>query len=274
MLYLTDGSAKEENKDGVWWKGAFYDNDGNEVIAETEDELDAKLKILDKENSKRLEEEIKMEDARMKELEPKIKKVKLESIIMDDEVRLRDINCHRTREMSCAMRRYGEDKWQKNWNGIPIMTESNHLWSGFHTITAAKSAFGKDHEIEVAVEGKTKRDAYLLITGTNATHGFNREEDDEITAVKKWLQHPELQLWTNAHIARKCNVDEDFVYGINDELMKFEIGYTRPTKLKYIDYLRREMWIETDKRKVEAEKKAKKAEEKARRPQHQYTLEF
>ena len=63
----------------------------------------------------------------------------------------------------------------------PRMTESGHLYSGFHTVTAAMREFGWEYQIDVIKEGKDWREAYFRATGMNGTHGrrrTNAEKED------------------------------------------------------------------------------------------------
>ena len=92
------------------------------------------------------------------------------------------------------------------------MTESRHLYSGFHTVTAAMREFGREYEINVIQEGKDWREAYFLATRMNATHGRRRRTNAEKElAVRRWLEDDEMCQWTDGHIAKECLVSAPFV---------------------------------------------------------------
>ena len=146
---------------------------------------------------------------------------------------------------------YGETEWQKQWLGLPKITKDDYLWSGFHTIEAAIRAFGDDHVIEFSVEGENRDEALLLATGENAKRGRKPKQAEKRIAVHRWLTHPEGKLWTNAHIASKCNVGDDLVKTVLDELTLvkdadiYDPNYERPTRLKYINKHGQEAFIDT-----------------------------
>ena len=146
---------------------------------------------------------------------------------------------------------YGETEWQKQWLGLPKITQDDYLWSGFHTIEAAIRAFGDDHVIEFSVEGENRDEALLLATGENAKRGRKPKQAEKRIAVHRWLTHPEGKLWTNAHIASKCNVGDDLVKTVLDELSLvsdaelYDPNYERPTRLKYINKHGQEAFIDT-----------------------------
>ena len=131
---------------------------------------------------------------------------------------------------------YGETEWQQQWIGLPKITKDDYLWSGFHTVEAAYRAFGGDHVIEFTVQGENRNEALLLATGENAKRGRKPTQAEKRVAVHRWLTHPEGKLWTNAHIASKCNVGDDLVKTVFNELSLvndadiYDPNYERPTR--------------------------------------------
>ena len=97
--------------------------------------------------------------------------VPIYDIVIDSHINTRELDEDVIEEYREAMREYGKEHWQSFWNESPRMTESNHLYSGFHTVTAAMREFGQEYEISVVQEGKDWREAYFLATRMN---GYSR----------------------------------------------------------------------------------------------------
>ena len=126
----------------------------------------------------------------------------------------------------------------------PRMTESGHLYSGFHTVTAAMREFGREYEINVIQEGKDWREAYFRATRMNATHGRRRTNAEKELAVRRWLEDDEMCQWTDGHIAKECLVSAPFVSKVARSL---ETISSRPTKRKFVDSDGEIQWQETKK---------------------------
>ena len=137
--------------------------------------------------------------------------VPIYDIVIDSHINTRELDEDVIEEYREAMREYGKEHWQGFWNESPRMTESNHLYSGFHTVTAAMHEFGQEYEISIVREGKDWREAYFLATRMNGTHGRRRTNAEKEEAVKRWLEDEEMCQWTDGHIARECLVSAPFV---------------------------------------------------------------
>ena len=130
--------------------------------------------------------------------------------------------------------------WQDHWNELPRITESNHLWSGFHTVTAASEVFSGG-EIRCVVEGENYRDAFFLATRTNAQHGRRRTNAEKQTSVDRWLNDAEMNQWTDGYIAKMCQVSPNTVAN-RRSLEKFS---SQPTKRKFINAKGDIEWMHT-----------------------------
>lgn len=175
----------------------------------------------------------------------KLQRFILDDILIDSRINTREIDEKTVAEYQADMLEYGEDTWQSRWKGIPKVTSAGQLWSGFHTLAAARQAFGPQHEIECEVEGDTYHDAFLLATGENADHGRRRTSQEKQEAVERWLRDADGKLWTNNHIAKRCKVSRTVVDNVLRALKAREPGYERPTTLKYINRYGKEAWMET-----------------------------
>ena len=164
---------------------------------------------------------------------------------------LPQLNDDIVKEYREVMSDYGKDDWQDEWLEYPKVTVDKHLWSGFHTIAAARLEFGDDHEVEFEVEGKTRDDALLLATKENAKRGRKRTNEEKRIAVLRWLQHPKGKIWANSHIATQCNVSSQLVgeilknLTINNESEIYDAKYKRPSQLKYINKYGKQALMET-----------------------------
>ena len=107
-----------------------------------------------------------------------------EVAILSD-VNIRELDADYVSELMQVQIEYGESHWQTHWKEKPKINQDGVLFSGFHTITAAKRNFGNDHEVSFqVVEG----DPYLLAACENAAHGKRRTNADKRAAVLRWLQ--------------------------------------------------------------------------------------
>ena len=150
--------------------------------------------------------------------QPQFLSLAISEITLDDTINTRPINYEIAAEYREAMLAYGVDSWQDHWNELPRITASKHLFSGFHTVTAVKVAFGADHILRCAVEGETYRDAFFLATGTNAQHGRRRSNAEKFESVLRWLVDEKEREWTNGHIAAQCQVTPQYVGRISKDL--------------------------------------------------------
>ncbi len=161
------------------------------------------------------------------------------------DVNIRELDTDYVSELMHAQFEYGESHWQTHWKEKPKINQDGILFSGFHTITAAKRNFGNDHEVSFqVVEG----DPYLLAACENAVHGKRRTNADKRAAVLRWLQDDEGRQWTGSHIAKQCHVSDSLVNSVDVSLQENGSDtYERPTKRKYIDKHGTVTWMETAK---------------------------
>ena len=161
------------------------------------------------------------------------------------DVNIRELDTDYVSELMQAQFEYGESHWQTHWKEKPKINQDGILFSGFHTITAAKRNFGNDHEVSFQiVEG----DPYLLAACENAVHGKRRTSADKRAAVLRWLQNDEGRQWTDSHIAKQCYVSDFLVNSVDVSLQENGSDtYDRPTKRKYIDKHGNVTWMETAK---------------------------
>ena len=180
----------------------------------------------------------------MKMLDQSTVTVPIYDIVIDSHINTRELDEAVIEEYRESMREYGESNWQSFWNESPRMTESGHLYSGFHTVTAAMREFGREYEINVIQEGKDWREAYFRATRMNATHGRRRTNAEKELAVRRWLEDDEMCQWTDGHIAKECLVSAPFVSKVARSL---ETISSRPTKRKFVDSDGEIQWQETKK---------------------------
>ena len=180
----------------------------------------------------------------MKMLDQSTVTVPIYDIVIDPHINTRELDEDVIEEYREAMREYGKSDWQIFWNESPRMTESRHLYSGFHTVTAAMREFGREYEINVIQEGKDWREAYFRATRMNATHGRRRTNAEKELAVRRWLEDDEMCQWTDGHIAKECLVSAPFVSKVARSL---ETISSRPTKRKFVDSDGEIQWQETKK---------------------------
>ena len=165
-------------------------------------------------------------------------------VSIDPKISLRGIDADHVQDLMHAQLEYGESEWQDRWHGSLIITEDGHVVDGHHTLEAAMENFGKDHVVRFQVQGKTFRDAFFLATGTNASHGKRRTNEEKRSAVLRWLEDDKAKQWTDSYIAKQCNVSHSTVLRISEHLVQ-STSYTRPTRRKYRNGSGEEVWIET-----------------------------
>lgn len=171
--------------------------------------------------------------------QPLIVILRINEIILDPKINTRDVDSDIVVEYKDAISGYG-DTWQDHWNELPRITESNHLWSGFHTINAARLVFGDRGKIKCVIEGKNERDAYFLATKTNTQHGRRRTNAEKEIAVLRWLEDEEMCQWTDGHIADQCRVSGRFV-----GKCRLRTVQSQPAKRKFINAKGEIEWMHT-----------------------------
>ena len=192
--------------------------------------------------------------------------VPIYDIVIDSHINTRELDEDVIEEYREAIREYGKKHWQGFWNESPRMTESGHLYSGFHTVTAAMREFGREYEISVVREGKDWREAYFLATRMNATHGRRRTNAEKEEAVKRWLEDEEMCQWTDGHIARECLVSAPFV----SKRRRLETISSQPTKRKFVDSDGEIQWKETEQIGAEQTKAAQETESESETEGYEY----
>lgn len=189
---------------------------------------------------------------------------RIKDINIDLNINTRPLDPGVIEEYAESMEGYGVDKWQSAWKEMPKITHNLDLFSGFHTVHAAMQAFGEEHEITFDVEGNTLRDAFFLATEQNAQHGRRRGNAEKRNVVLRWLLDDEMKEWTDGYIAEQCQVSQNFVTSVSNQLksdlsgtdlptLVFSDGkrksiteYHRPSKRKFMGK-GGVQWIETDK---------------------------
>ena len=171
--------------------------------------------------------------------QPLIVTLRINEIILDPKINTRDVDSDIVVEYKDAISGYG-NTWQDHWNELPRITESNHLWSGFHTINAARLVFGDRGKVKCVIEGKNERDAYFLATKTNTQHGRRRTNAEKEIAVLRWLEDEEMCQWTDGHIADQCRVSGRFV-----GKCRLRTVQSQPTKRKFINAKGEIEWMHT-----------------------------
>lgn len=101
---------------------------------------------------------------------------------------------------------------------VTVFYDGANYWlaDGFHRVTAAKQT--DETEILADVKQGTQRDAKLFSFSANAAHGLRRTNSDKRRAVEAMLNDNEWSQWSNAEIARRCNVSHTMVNNIRSEL--------------------------------------------------------
>ena len=164
---------------------------------------------------------------------------KIGEIILDPKINTREVARDVVTDYKEAMQGYGA-KWQDHWNELPRITETNHLWSGFHTICAAIEIFGERTTVKCHIEGENERDAYFLATRANAQHGRRRTNLEKQTSVDRWLNDEEMNQWTDGYIAKLCRVTQPFVSN-----RRLKSIMSQPTKRKFINAKGDIEWMHT-----------------------------
>ena len=142
----------------------------------------------------------------------------ISSIEINLSINTRPISQQLVEEYADDMKGYGEDEWQDKWGERPKITANYHLWAGFHTLLAAKAAFGEGHMVTFYMEGKTLDDAFFNACKENERHGRRRSNIEKRVAVFRWLLHPKKKVYTDGFIADACKVSQNFVSNLCKEL--------------------------------------------------------
>lgn len=115
----------------------------------------------------------------------------------------------------------------RQWGDFPpvvLYHDGADYWlaDGFHRVAAWKRAgnvmLGAT-KIPADVRSGTRRDAILHAAGANANHGLRRTNADKRRAVEVMLRDEEWAQWSDAEIARRCNVSPMTVGRIRSELI-------------------------------------------------------
>ena len=167
--------------------------------------------------------------------------IKIDTIIIDEEINTRRIDRNLVLEYQDSIKEYGEN-WQDYWKELPRISESRHLWSGFHTVAASLGEFGADTTIRVVVEGETYRDAFFLATRSNHMHGRRRTTAEKENAVLRWLNDEDMNQWTDGYIAKMCQVDQKTVGNFRTH---YGVVLSQPTKRKFISRNNQIEWMDT-----------------------------
>lgn len=179
----------------------------------------------------------------------RIQPVPIDYIYLDPAINTRPIWPGLVEEYEEAMLAYAEesdnpDHWQKEWREFPKVVSTGYCFGGFHTLTAAKKAFGSI-EVRVQVYHGTRKDAFLMATGENYSHGKRRTREELRASVRRWLEDEDGKTWANRHIAEKCHTSRTTVARIEESLAQDD-SYTRPTRRRMLRD-GQEVWIETEK---------------------------
>ena len=166
---------------------------------------------------------------------------KIGEIILDPNINTREVDRDVVTDYKEAMQGYGAS-WQDSWNELPRITESNHLWSGFHTICAAIEIFGPQSTVKCRIEGENERDAYFLATRANHMHGRRRTNAEKEAAVLRWIEDEEMCQWTDGYIAKMCHVSDVLVGKIRERTPNIR---SQPTKRKFINAKGEIEWMHT-----------------------------
>ena len=113
---------------------------------------------------------------------------------------------------------------------VTVFFDSVHYYlsDGFHRYHATRRA--EKVSIDCEIIPGTFRDAQLYSFGVNSKHGLRRSIDDRRQAVRCMLEDFEWSQWSNAEIARRCNVSTSFVSKMREEMgiKKDKVKYTAP----------------------------------------------
>ena len=177
--------------------------------------------------------------------------VMIDYIYTDPTINTRPIDQNLVEEYAESMIQYAAesddpDHWQRQWRDRPKIVASGYLFGGFHTVAAAKLAFGKGTTIGVRVYRGSRHNAYLMATGENYEHGRRRTREEVHNNIKRWLLDEEGKTWANRHIAEMCKTSHMTVSRVEDALAQDDSNYTRPDRRRMLRD-GQEVWIDTEK---------------------------
>mgnify|MGYP001019214325 CR=1 FL=1 len=107
----------------------------------------------------------------------------------------------------------------KVFKPVKTVFDGTDYWlsDGFHRVLAAKKVEGKTTILADVRQG-TLRDAVLASLGANSDHGLQRSDDDKRQVVMRMLEDAEWVKWSNAEIARQCDVSAGLVARLRDSI--------------------------------------------------------
>lgn len=142
-----------------------------------------------------------------------IRNIPLERIKLDPLAQPRDhINADKVGEYAEAMM-LGD-----TFPPLVVFQEGDDYWlaDGFHRLHAALGCEFPNYPCEI--HRGCLRDAILYSVGANAQHGYPRSNQDKRRSVRRLLNDPEWQRWSDREIARQCRVDHRFVGKLRGEM--------------------------------------------------------
>ena len=131
---------------------------------------------------------------------------------MDTQLKLSDIKLNKQTQSRTAINQDVVNEYCEamlNDAAFPAITVffdgiDYYLVDGYHRYFATKKTGSK--EITATVMNGSLRDAVLYAVGVNSAHGLQRSHDDKRKAVMTLLDDLEWAEWSDAAIARHCNV--------------------------------------------------------------------
>lgn len=108
-----------------------------------------------------------------------------------------------------------------------------YVIGGFHRLAAIKNRGYTD--ISATVIQGSLADGIAFAAGENADKSLRRMQEDIKRAVATCLWNPDINSWSNAEIARICQVDPQTIANHEKRIRAEHPDYTRPEKLKFID---------------------------------------
>ena len=141
--------------------------------------------------------------------------IRLDALRLDGGTQSRDgLDEETVKEYAATMKENGTYEWP----AIKVVFDGQNYWlvDGFHRVEAAKRANRSYFWAEI-IQG-TQREAVLMSTGVNASHGLRRTNADKRRAVETLLRDPEWSKWADREIARRTLTSNRFVGNVRDEL--------------------------------------------------------
>ena len=141
--------------------------------------------------------------------------IRLDALRLDGGTQSRDgLDEETVKEYAATMKENGTYEWP----AIKVVFDGQNYWlvDGFHRIEAAKRANRSYFWAEI-IQG-TQREAVLMSTGVNASHGLRRTNADKRRAVETLLRDPEWKQWADREIARRTATSNRFVGNVRNEM--------------------------------------------------------